>query len=50
MSTIDVGSGLEDLRTQLLEHKELFDNPEIYEAGVADTLEAVIQLLEEESG
>jgi hypothetical protein len=50
VSTIDVGSGLEDLRTQLLAHKELFENPDIYEAGVTDTLEAVIELLEEEGG
>lgn len=48
MSTTDVTSDLEELRRRLISQAELFDSPD-YEAGVLDTLDAVVDLLEADS-
>lgn len=45
MSTTDVTSDLEELRRRLIAQAELFDSPD-YEAGVLDTIDAVVVLLD----
>lgn len=47
MSTTDVSSDLEELRRRLIEQADLFESSD-YEAGVLDTLDAVVMLLEED--
>lgn len=49
VSATDATSDLEDLRRRLIEQADLFEGSD-YEAGVLDTLDAVIMLLEDGDG